>query len=69
MGAPNAKYMQNDLNQGGRYTILANNKGRIRLQGPYIIDTEGYPDGTEALDLWDSHIPKKNGILPHSYHL
>lgn len=46
MGPPNAQYMQNDLNQGGNFTIMAQNKGRIRIQGPYIINTEGYPDGS-----------------------
>tara|TARA_Y100000589_G_scaffold196540_1_gene185745 strand:- start:2311 stop:4149 length:1839 start_codon:yes stop_codon:yes gene_type:complete len=78
MGAPNAKYMQNDLNQGGRYTILANNKGRIRLQGPYIIDTEGYPDGTGGSrpvglsypeKKWDSSafIPSPRGITTSGF--
>ena len=78
MGAPNAKYMQNDLNQGGRYTILANNKGRIRLQGPYIIDTEGYPDGTGGSrpvglsypeKKWDSSafVPSPRGITTSGF--
>ena len=78
MGAPNAKYMQNDLNQGGRYTILANKKGRIRLQGPYIIDTEGYPDGTGGSrpvglsypeKKWDSSafIPSPRGITTSGF--
>ena len=78
MGAPNAKYMQNDLNQGGKFTILANEKGRIRLQGPYIIDTEGYPDGvggSRPVGLsypekkWDSSafIPSPRGITTSGF--
>ncbi|MEE2925513.1 MAG: hypothetical protein VX619_12095 [bacterium] len=78
MGAPNAKYMQNDLNQGGKFTVLAQNKGRIRLQGPYIIDTEGYPDGlggSRPVGLsypekrWDSSafIPSPRGITTSGF--
>ena len=58
--------------------FLANNKGRIRLQGPYIIDTEGYPDGTGSPrpvglsypeKKWDSSafIPSPRGITTSGF--
>ena len=72
-GAPNALHSKNDLTSDGDLIIDANKFGRIRVMGPYYIDTEGYPKGTGngtpvgwsyPTQSWDgySFIPSPRGI-------
>lgn len=43
---PHLQKQGSDLNSPGKLYVNAANKGRIFIQGPYIIDVEGAPDGT-----------------------
>jgi hypothetical protein len=43
---PDVQKQSSDLNSPGKLYINAANDGRIFIQGPYMIDVEGSPDGT-----------------------
>jgi len=78
VGYPSPTHSRSDLNAPGKFQIFAQQRGRIRIMGPYFLDTEGYPDGTGPenpvgtnypAQTWDgySFIPPPRGITVNGF--